>query len=74
MAEMYSTAIEDLEKIIASETCGLSEAIPESDDHDLACLFVKIINHDARFAVSRAEFSDRIEKLLDRIVLEKHHG
>lgn len=74
MAEMYNTAIEDLEKIIASETSGLAEAIPEQDDRDLACLFVKIINHDARFAVSRAELTGRVEKLLDQMVLEVYHG
>lgn len=41
----------DLSKIIASETCGFTEAIPEQNDQDLAQIFVKIINHEYRHII-----------------------
>ena len=38
----------DLEKIIAQETSGMKEAIPEQADKELAHLFVQMINSDSR--------------------------
>lgn len=70
----YKTALEDLEKVIAQETCGLTDVTPEQDDRDLAGLFVKIINHDARFAISRDEFETKVLGLLDAIVKEAVDG
>lgn len=66
-ATMYNTGLEDLEKIIAQETSGIAGAVPEQEDRDLAKLFIKIINHDARYAISRTEFDKRIMKVLEEI-------
>ncbi len=66
--EIYKTALEDLEKIIAQETSGLVDAIPEQDDRDLAVLFVEIINHDARHMVPRSAFKKFILTNMDLIV------
>lgn len=59
----YKTAREDLAKIIAQETSGLQEALPEQDDYDLADAFIKIINGNARHELPRAAF-DHIMKAL----------
>lgn len=40
----YTSAVEDLAKIIACETSGTTEAIPEEQDYILARKFVEIIN------------------------------
>ena len=61
----YISAIRDLERIIAQETCGITGAIPEQEDTDLAVLFVKIINHEARYALSQ-NYS-MILKMLDEM-------
>lgn len=66
-ATMYNTGLEDLEKIIAQETSGIVGAVPEQEDRDLANLFIEIINHDARYAISRTELDKRILKVLDEI-------
>jgi hypothetical protein len=42
--QLYTTALEDLAKIIAQETSGVTGAIPEQEDLDLADKFVKTIN------------------------------
>jgi len=42
----YSSAVEDLANIIACETSGTLEAIPEEVDYILARKFVEIINAD----------------------------
>lgn len=42
----YTNAREDLAQIIAQETAGVTGAIPEQDDYDLASVFINIINSD----------------------------
>ena len=66
----YKTAVEDLEKIIACETSGLTGSIPEQDDHDLAKVLVTVINHEARHVMSREAFARRVKYALDEIVVE----
>lgn len=65
--ELYKTAVEDLEKIIAQETSGISGAIPEQDDRDLAVLFVEMINHEGRHAVPRSVFRNKVLKLMKEL-------
>lgn len=54
-------ATTDLAIIIAQETSGISSAIPEKEDFDLAQLFVQIINSDVR---QDPEFLQRILTLV----------
>lgn len=49
MNEMYNTGREDLAKIIAQETSGLVDALPEQADYELADTFIAIINDPDRF-------------------------
>lgn len=67
---MYNKAVSDLEKIIAQETSGMVEAIPEADDRDLAEVFLMMINNDARHVTRPEEFKDRIRKELDRMIMD----
>lgn len=58
-------ATQDLAVLIAQETSGLYGAIPEQDDLDLARIFVKIINGDARHMMSRSQFEREAQSLID---------
>lgn len=42
--EPYTTARDDLAAIIAQETSGIKDALPEDDDYDLADEFIERIN------------------------------
>lgn len=66
----YKLAEEDFAQIIACETSGLTGSIPESDDVDLARLFITIVNHQARHVIGREGFKRRITHTLDDIVQE----
>lgn len=55
-AGIYDFAQEDLARIIAQETSGLEGAIPEQDDLNLADLFIKIINGQARYEFNAEQF------------------
>lgn len=68
--EEYKTAEEDFAQVIACETSGLTGSLPESDDVDLARLFIKIVNHEARHIMGRDAFQRRIIDTLDKIVVE----
>lgn len=52
----YKTAREDLATLIACETSGLNGATPEQDDYDLADIFIKIINGNARHELPTRTF------------------
>lgn len=43
--EPYSNAREDLAKVVAQEVSGVSEALPEQDDYDLADELLKFIRN-----------------------------
>lgn len=45
----YTTAREDLARIIAQETSGLIDVLPEQDDFELADRFIEMINDPHRF-------------------------
>lgn len=54
--ENYTTAREDMAKLIAQETSGLVGAIAEQDDYELADIFIKIINGEMRHTMSHSMF------------------
>lgn len=43
---MYEINREELAIMIASHTCGIAEAIPESRDYDLADRFISLIDSE----------------------------
>lgn len=63
-AKPYTSAREDLAKIIAQETSGVEGAIPEQADFDLADGFIKIINGEVRHNMSRSVFYSLLEDLV----------
>lgn len=48
-AEIYTTGREDLAKIIAQETSGVVDAVPELDDYDMADRFLNYINNPSSY-------------------------
>lgn len=60
----YTTAREDLAKLIAQETSGLEGALPEQDDYDLADSFIKIINGETRHTMPRSVFRSLLEDVV----------
>lgn len=46
MTQEYTTAREDLAKIIAQETAGFVGALPDRGDYELAEMFIAIINEE----------------------------
>lgn len=61
----YETAREDMAKVIAQETSGLEEAIPEQDDFDLADIFIQIINGEQRHTMPHSSFRQLAKLLID---------
>lgn len=47
--EIYETGREDLARLIACETSGVCDALPEQDDYDLADKLLVMINDPHRF-------------------------
>lgn len=60
---IYRTGKDDLAKLIACETSGLADAIPEQEDLELAEAFLKIINGEARHSMPRKNFFKWLEAL-----------